>query len=372
MAGLSCRRGRERAPWEAGLRLPNGHPIVRMPFPAGTVVLCQQGNLSPPGRTHFKENNRYALDLSNASIPSLPVIAAAPGRVGYVYAGSDPADSHAGLGYGNHVKVDHGGSYFTMYAHLDTVTVKEGDILDSAAPIGTVGFTGAAGNRHLHFSLHQGMPVEMGVRESIPMDALVTAEAGDGSGFRAMSSVDLRDGQVVLWDGKLYGSENRPGTNPISAAAPPELAAQLDSGMRALQTILTDRRMLDTISREWSWRTEPGWAQANIAPILERTPRHAVGRYWLATAVHGAQGRRAEAEAIYLDLLASGTPEPTWETWLVSWCENRLGAIALQRGLVDEARSRFLQAARRAVGEPERAFAIAELRRLQGRSDAGP
>ena len=80
----------------------------------------------------------------------------------------------------------------------------------------------------------------------------------------------------------------------------------------------------------------------------------------------------ADAEAIYLDLLAAGTPEPTWETWLVSWCQNRLGAIALQRGRVDEARSRFLDAARRAVGEPERAFAITELRRLLEHPDAAP
>ena len=48
-------------------------------------MLCQQGNLSLEGRTHYKENCRYALDFSNTSVAALDVLAAAPGRVGYVY-----------------------------------------------------------------------------------------------------------------------------------------------------------------------------------------------------------------------------------------------------------------------------------------------
>src|SRR5262249_35731298 len=159
-------------------------------------------------------------------------------RVGYVYADSDPADPQAGLGYGNHVKVDHGRSYFTMYAHLEKVSVKEGEILGGAAPIGTAGFTGAAGNRHLHFSLHQGIFAERGVRDSPTMDAPTATGLGDASDSRAMSSTDLRDGQIGLWDGKLYGSENRPGTPPIAGAPPPDMATELDSGRRALETAL--------------------------------------------------------------------------------------------------------------------------------------
>src|SRR4029079_10179250 len=101
--------------------------------------------------------------------------------------------------------------------------VHEGDIVDNAAPMGTVGCTGAAGNRHLHFSLHQGTPAGMGVLESTSMDALVTADMAEASGFRAMSSLDLRDGQELLWDGALYGSAERRGGAALSGAAPAQL-----------------------------------------------------------------------------------------------------------------------------------------------------
>jgi Flp pilus assembly protein TadD len=108
-----------------------------------------------------------------------------------------------------------------------------------------------------------------------------------------------------------------------------------------------------------------------VAPILERRPRHAVARYWRATAVDGAAGRWGEAEATYRDLLATGPAEATWETWLVSWCHGRLGAVALERGRVEEARSRFVEAERTATAEPERAFARGHLLRLEGRADGG-
>jgi murein DD-endopeptidase MepM/ murein hydrolase activator NlpD len=325
--------------------------------------MCQQGNFSPPGRTHFKENNRYALDLSNTSMPFVPVVTAAPGRVAFVYSLSDLEDMGAGLGYGNQVKVEHGDGYFTMYAHLDQVSVKEGDVLDTAANVGTIGFSGAAGNRHLHFSLHQGNPAGLGVYESSAMDALVTTDVSVSTEFRFMSSTDLRDGRTVLWDGALYGSENAPGTRPLSGAASPELGAQLDAGRKALEQMLVDRRALDTLSNEWSQR-DVEWARGVVAPILVRAPRHAVARYWHATAVDGAQRRWAEAEAAYHDLLASGAAEPTWETWLIAWCHNRLGVIVLQRGNVEEARSHFLEARLKAMAEPERSFAVKELREL--------
>src|SRR5436853_5809425 len=40
-------------------------PSLQMPFPAGVVVLCSQGNASEPGQTHSLPQNLHALDLSN-------------------------------------------------------------------------------------------------------------------------------------------------------------------------------------------------------------------------------------------------------------------------------------------------------------------
>jgi hypothetical protein len=373
LAGLTsaaCRAARQREPWATGPRLRNGHPVLRLPFPAGTAVLCQQGNLSPSWRTHFKENCRHAIDFSNTSVASLDVVAAAPGRVGHVYDGSAPDDKKAGFGFGNQVKVDHGGSYFTMYAHLDQVSVKVGDIVDNAARLGTVGWTGAAGNRHLHFSLHQGSPTGMGVYETIAMDALVTAELPPAAGFRAASSTDLRDGRSNLWDGALYGSENEAGKLPLAGAPPPELSALLEASRERLERALHDRVDLDTVALDWE-RRDPAWARALVSPVLVRSPGHAVARYWLATAVLLASGKRDEAEAALRDLLSSGPVESTWEPWLVSWAHNRLGVIAMDKGQKGEARSHFAEGLRTATAIPERRFAAEHLGSLPPEPDGG-
>lgn len=334
-----------------------------MPFPAGTVVLCQQGNLSPPTRTHFKENSRYALDLSNTSLPSLDVVAAAPGRVAHVYADSPVEDTHAGFGFGNQVKIEHGDGYFTMYAHLEQIAVRVGDVVGTAARIGNVGFTGAAGNRHLHFSLHQGSPSGLGVTESIAMDALVLADLSSPDGFRALSSTDLADGKVDLWAGTLYASENDPSRLPLSGPPPPALMAQIQANRAQLEQTIRDRVDLEVVVLG-SDRRGPRWAESVLAPVLGRAPHNPVARYLFAIAVHAADGKHDEAGKILRELLLAGPVEPTWEPWLVSWIHDRLGVIALKMGLIEEARAHFLEALRRATAEPERSFALTQLREL--------
>jgi hypothetical protein len=249
------------------------------------------------------------------------------------------------------------------------VVVKVGDVVGDAGKLGTMGFTGAAGNRHLHFSLHQGNPDGMGVYETTAMDALVAADLSSDEGFKAMSSTNFRDGINDLWHGGIYGSENESGRAALSGRAPPELDALLGPSLRALTQIINDRIDLDTVSNLWE-RNDAQWARALVMPILERAPRHPIARYWLATAVESAERRWKEAETIFQDLLMAGAAEPTWEAWLPACIHNRLGVIALERGDTSAAYSRFMEGARLATAEPERTFAIAHLRRLRDAADA--
>lgn len=55
--------------------------------------------------------------------------------------------------YGNTVVVDHGGSMGTVYAHLDSWTVKKGDLVKKGDIIGKVGNSGVSTGPHLHWSL---------------------------------------------------------------------------------------------------------------------------------------------------------------------------------------------------------------------------
>ncbi len=56
-------------------------------------------------------------------------------------------------GYGNYVTIDHGEGYVTTYAHMNSVNVKEGQIVSCGDEIGTVGTTGRTTGAHLHFEV---------------------------------------------------------------------------------------------------------------------------------------------------------------------------------------------------------------------------
>lgn len=62
--------------------------------------------------------------------------------------------------FGNAVVVDHGYGLMSLYAHLSSIGVKEGDAVERGTVLGRSGATGLAGGDHLHFSfLLQGLPV---------------------------------------------------------------------------------------------------------------------------------------------------------------------------------------------------------------------
>ena len=61
-------------------------------------------------------------------------------------------------GYGNGVIIKHtDGSGYSMYAHLASVTVSEGQTVRQGSVIGTMGSTGASTGRHLHFQLSKSI-----------------------------------------------------------------------------------------------------------------------------------------------------------------------------------------------------------------------
>lgn len=354
-----------RAPeWARGPKLRDGHPILRMPIPAGMVVLCQQGNASPPGHTHSGGNCLFALDLSNCAEDVVPIVAAASGRVTLVYGEAKPGDSTAGLRFGNQIKVDHGQGYFTFYSHLEKITVREGDILRTGDPLGTMGSTGAAGNRHLHFSLHQGKPSDLGVGDTTPMRSLVTANVSRNFMFQSTPGPEFIAGEADLWTGRIYGSENAPNEPALDRAAQGDLLERLRAAHERLRIILDHRVRLDEVSSGWESH-DMTWSKQILDPILAHTPKHALARYWFGTAVLMVQQQWDEAERIFDDLLGHGMSEPTWEMWLRSWIHNRLGVIAIARNAPDKARSHFVEALQLAAANPEQLFALDHLRRLR-------
>jgi murein DD-endopeptidase MepM/ murein hydrolase activator NlpD len=107
VAHLSSRFGIRRDPLHGGMRAHRG---IDIPDPVGT-----------------------------------PVHAAGSGTV--IFAGWS-------RGYGNMVRIDHGGGNETRYAHLRSITVTPGAV-EQGAVIGNVGSTGRSTGAHLHFEVRQ-------------------------------------------------------------------------------------------------------------------------------------------------------------------------------------------------------------------------
>jgi murein DD-endopeptidase MepM/ murein hydrolase activator NlpD len=96
------------------------------------------------------QQTHLGLDLASTAQAEVP--AAAPGRV--VFA------DYMGI-YGNAVVVDHGMGLLTLYAHLSSIGVGEGEEVAEGAIVGRSGQSGLAGGDHLHFGVFvHGVAVE--------------------------------------------------------------------------------------------------------------------------------------------------------------------------------------------------------------------
>jgi murein DD-endopeptidase MepM/ murein hydrolase activator NlpD len=296
-----------------------------MPFPAGTVVLCEQGNASPAGtHTRDKVQNTFALDLSNLTMDVVEVVAAAPGVVSFVLSGATTADPNAGAQYGNQVRIDHGGGYETFYAHLDGVTAAMGRAIGAGESVGTMGRTGLAGGRHLHFSLHRKSTPAPGAVTSLPIGGVRTSDVSrerplrfgwlGGAGFEADNSVP--------WRGHLYASENVPGGLPEQTDHG-EFEERALSARTVLQAALDRRSALADLARRYE-RLGPDACADVVAPILREDADDPVAVYFEAVAVLLPRGLHAEARK-RLERAMEGILVPRrYEPWLIPYAQAQL------------------------------------------------
>ncbi len=64
-------------------------------------------------------------------------------------------------GYGNHVVIDHGFGYETLYAHMVRIKARVGQAVKRGEVIGWVGSTGKSTGPHLHYEVHKnGTPLD--------------------------------------------------------------------------------------------------------------------------------------------------------------------------------------------------------------------
>jgi len=96
--------------------------------------------------------SKFHAGLDFASPQGTPVYATADGRV-------KTADFDAG--YGNHVVINHGYGYETLYGHMNKIKVRERSSVKRGEIIGWVGSTGKSTGSHCHYEVHRnGKPVD--------------------------------------------------------------------------------------------------------------------------------------------------------------------------------------------------------------------
>jgi len=102
------------------------------------------------GRTSF-ERWHTGIDLDWGS--GTTIYASASGRVVSVARGW-------GGGYGNHIVIDHGDGFQTLYGHLSSFATSSGQWVNQGQVIGIMGSTGWSTGVHLHFEIRKnGTPV---------------------------------------------------------------------------------------------------------------------------------------------------------------------------------------------------------------------
>ncbi|TXH01670.1 MAG: M23 family metallopeptidase [Candidatus Moraniibacteriota bacterium] len=112
---------------------------------AGAVTAT--GNFVWPAFGRITQGYRWyhpAVDIANRDGGA--ILAADAGTV--VVAGWSSA------GYGNHIIIDHGNGYKTLYAHLSSLAVIVGQRVARGATLGQMGSTGRSTGTHLHFEIH--------------------------------------------------------------------------------------------------------------------------------------------------------------------------------------------------------------------------
>lgn len=62
--------------------------------------------------------------------------------------------SYQRFAYGNHIIINHGSGFKSLYAHLSKIVVKQSEEVDKNTVIGTVGSTGWATGPHLHLEVY--------------------------------------------------------------------------------------------------------------------------------------------------------------------------------------------------------------------------
>lgn len=129
-------------------------PSFQVPFPCGE---------SWTAATWKGHNPAKSVDFQHSPAEGWKVFASAKGTVSKVR-------DLGNTSYGKYIEIDHGNGWKTLYAHLKSFEVSEGDTVDAKTFIGRVGNTGGSQGAHLHYEQkHNGAVQESNFASGKPI-----------------------------------------------------------------------------------------------------------------------------------------------------------------------------------------------------------
>ena len=135
-------------PPPARTEAPSAHdsePVESGPPSSSGFIWPVHGRVS----SYMGASHPLGIDIDEYNSPGAPVVAAASGVV--TFAGGQSCCS-----YGLYVVIDHQNGLETLYAHLGSFAVSQGEYVNQGDVIGYVGLTGRTTGYHLHFEMRSG------------------------------------------------------------------------------------------------------------------------------------------------------------------------------------------------------------------------
>jgi len=209
-------------------------PELALPIPSGTAIHCAKGILTAGTDSHNSCNpsTRFGFDLASSTFDRPHIVVASADGVARTFAGCPSFDLNhqakadsCNLGFGNIVRVDHGSGFYTQYAHLSAILVHDGASVVRGQPIGIEGNSGAAGPKHIHWSLHKGEAANLPTAPTVPMPSISHAGGVVGAFDLPcgdwMQSNQPQEGTLLVSDTAAYESEAQFGFVATRRTTPP-------------------------------------------------------------------------------------------------------------------------------------------------------
>lgn len=122
----------------------------------GEATVSASGNWQYPFKASYVITSAFGVSRGSTWHKGVDMVSQGSKHIYPINNGVVVTNSYDTGGYGNYVVVNHGNGYWSLYAHMKTVYVKQGQSVNKNTIIGVEGSTGNSTGSHLHLEVRKG------------------------------------------------------------------------------------------------------------------------------------------------------------------------------------------------------------------------